>query len=434
MLGSLAIGLVLGVTAGVVAAADWPQYRGARRDAHTSEVSGWNGRSWPTRQLWRAQVGDGSSGAIAAGGRVYTMGWRGSGAPTPGARGEDVVVCLDLHTGKELWRQAYDAPYQARTATGDHQEYGGPHATPTLNVQTGLLYTMGLDGELRCWNTRDGGRAVWRLALHDRFDVKRRPLTGGRQRDFGFTTSPVLYGPWVIVEVGDSRDGTLAAFDQRTGKIAWQSEYKEPAGHSAGPTVVRIDGRDMLALLALREMVIVELAPAPGRTYATFDWQTDWACNIAAPTPAGDGRLLLTSEYNIKRLALLRVGGGKVEPLWTNRAYALLATPVVVGERVFTIDNTVRCTTLGDGKVIWRGGGFGHGSAIATGDGKLIVLGDGDVALIDPAADEYRELALLSGVVPGTCYPYLALSDGVLLCKDRLGNVAAIRIGEPGAR
>jgi len=424
------IAMMLGMTAAMAAAADWPQFRGPDRDAHATETSGWTGNAWPTKSLWQADVGHGSSGAIAAGGRVYTMGWQGSGRPKPNTMGKDVVVCLDLKTGKEIWRQSYDAPYQSRTAAGDHRQYGGPHSTPTLNTETGLLYTLGLDGELRCWNTRDGGKSVWRLALHDWFDIKTRPNVGGGQRDFGFTASPLLYGEWVIIEVGDARDGTLAAFDQRTGEMAWQSDYKGPAGHSAGPAIVKIDGRDMLALLALRQLAIIELTPKSGKTYATFDWQTDWSCNIAVPVPVGDGRLLITSEYNHKRLAMLQVGGGKVDKVWDNRAYALLATPVVIGDRAFTIDNTVKCTTLNDGKMIWQGGGFGHGSAIATADDKLIVFGDGDLALVNPQADTFHELALLSRVVPGTSYPHLAISDGILLCKDRQGNINAIQLGQ----
>lgn len=419
--------IVLLAAATCAQAADWPQYRGPDRDGHTTEASGWTGKAWPTEQIWRTNVGRGSAGAIAADGRVYVIGWHG-GKPRKGSQGEDVLVCLDLNRGEPIWRQSYAAPYQARTATGDEGQYGGVHATPALNTETGLLYTLGLDGDLRCWNARDEGKPVWAVQLHEKFKVKQRPDVGGGRRDFGFTTSPLLYRDWVIIEVGDA-GGTLAAFDQATGRLAWQSQYDGPAGHSTGPVVMQCDGRDLLALLALKDLVLIDPAGKSGSTYATYAWATDYGCNIPAPVPTAPNRLLITSGYNHRRLAALVVGRGRIDNAWQDRrGYATVATPLVMGSRAFTLENSLRATNLATGKQLWQGGGFGHGSMIATADDKLIVFGDGDLALVDPAANSYRELALVERVVRGTCYPHLAMSDGVLLCKDRDGNLVAIRV------
>src|SRR5688500_7825198 len=83
----LAVALLLGAVAlGLrpAAAADWPQWRGPRRDG-VSRETGWQ---WPDagpRRLWSAQVGEGYSTVAVSRGRLYTMGNR---------NGQDIVSCL----------------------------------------------------------------------------------------------------------------------------------------------------------------------------------------------------------------------------------------------------------------------------------------------------------------------------------------------------
>ncbi|MFN3981477.1 MAG: carbohydrate ABC transporter permease, partial [Caldilinea sp.] len=73
---------------------------------------------------------------------LYVLGW---------SDGNDHLFCLDAGTGKEVWRQSYPAPQYGRFAEGDKGVYSGPSSTPELDPQTGLLYTLSCDGELRCW-------------------------------------------------------------------------------------------------------------------------------------------------------------------------------------------------------------------------------------------------------------------------------------------
>jgi hypothetical protein len=97
---------------------------------------------------------------------------------------------------------------------------------------------------------------------------------------------------------------------------------------------------------------------------------------------------------------------------------------VVLAGRVFTVSGQLHCASLATGGTLWSGGRFGHGSCLLTaGDRKLLVFGEGTVALIDPLADRYAELARVEGVVPGICYPHLALANGLLAAKDRDGNL-----------
>lgn len=65
-----------------------------------------------------------------------------------------------------------------------------------------------------------------------------------------------------------------------------------------------------------------------------------------------------------------------------------------------------------------------------TGDDKLVVFGSGDLGLVDasPKKNKYRELTRVTGVVGGTCYPHLALADGIPAAKNKEGDVVCLSV------
>ena len=426
------VGVLTAVLVGVAGAAqagDWPQWRGPNRSGITSEASNHAGGRQPKR-LWEKRVGKGCTSPIMAQGRLYVMGWEGSEKS-----GTDSVWCLEARTGKDLWRRTYPSPYQGRVHTGDEGQYGGPSSTPTFDAETAWLYTLSVDGHLACWDTADGGEPVWRLNLYDAYKVPQRPDVGGGRRDYGFTSSPLILGDLVVVEVGE-RAGTVMAFDKKTGARRWRSECAEPAGHTGGPAPISLNGVPCLATLALRKLVILRMDPGhEGKTIAEYPWQTDFGCNIATPAVA-EGAVLLTSDYNVSRTALLEISGAGVRQRWTARAHSMVSSPVIHKGRVYFANGRLTCLDLGTGRTIWSGGSFGHGSCLVTGDDKIFAFGKGNLVLVDaaPTQTEYRELARVEKVVGGTCYPHVALSDGIVACKDRDGALVCFAVGDPAAK
>ncbi|MBS3733446.1 MAG: PQQ-binding-like beta-propeller repeat protein [Phycisphaerae bacterium] len=421
-LGGLVAAIAMPLQAG-----DWPQWRGRHRSGVTAEPSGY-ADGWTPKRLWTREVGAGCTSPVLVDGRVYVMGYHGPRDHRKRA-GHDVVYCLDARTGDVAWKQRYLCRYQGRHRNGDTKRYGGPNSTPTVDAETGYLYTLSIDGDLRCWNTREKGRLVWSQNLYDAYKVERRPNVGGGLRDFGYTTTPLLAGETVIVEVGSTRAGTVMAFDKREGARRWASQCKDPGGHSSGPVAMTVEGVPCVVTLTLRRLVVMRIDPGhEGKTVASVDWKTAYGTNIPTPAVVGN-RVLVTSAYNVSRTAMFEISTGGAKRLWTSRAHATVSSPLVNNGRVYLVRGACTCLDAATGERLWRGGRFDHGSCLITGDDKLVAFGRRDVALLDATADDYRELARLRGVVGDVCYPHVTLADGILLCKDKSGKLVAFDVG-----
>lgn len=419
--------LVTGASVRVVAA-DWPQWRGPDRTDVTSESSGWPA-GWPPKRLWGKNVGYGCTSPIIVDGRLYVMGWHGE-QRRRNPVGTDTVYCFEVATGKLRWKQSYPCRYQGRFRVGDTSLYGGPTSTPTFDTSSRYLYTLSTDGDLRCWNTSEAGTPVWSVNLYEKYTVSQRPKVKTGLRDYGYCCSPIVLADTVVTEVGGPA-GTLVALDKKTGAEVWRSASQEPASHNAGPVPITVAGIPCLASFGIRRLAVIRTdGDHAGETLAEYPWLTAFACNIITPAVAGD-KLILSSGHDVRRTALVQVSAGKAKPLWKSRYWSEGCSPVISSGRMYLVIGQVHCIDLSDGRIRWRGGSFGReSSCLLTADDKLLVLGSGHLGLVEaaPETDAYRELARLKNVIGGTCYPHVALADGIVAVKNSDGGIVCLSV------
>lgn len=337
------------------------------------------------------------------------------------------MQCIDAATGKNLWTQSYACPQYGRKATGDEGLYGGPTGTPEYDPSTKLLYTLSVDGDLQCWDAASAGKLVWKLNLYDQFDPPRRPRFGrSGLRDYGYTTAPLVHDDWLLVEVGDD-EGTLYAFDKRTGKVTWKSECHDEAGHTGGPVPFTVERVPCVAVLTCKHLVVMRLDTGhEGETVAQYEWWTEFANSIATPTVVGS-EMLITSDYNRHAIVKLRATLSGIAEVWKQPYPSKVCSPVVSGGHIYLAWEKVRCLDWETGKLKWEGGRFGDdGSCVVTGDGRLVVWGRGTLALVDTAQhspDTYRELTRIEGLAGADCWPHVVLAGGRIYAKDRQGKL-----------
>jgi outer membrane protein assembly factor BamB len=420
--------VALFVSALLLTAADWPHWRGPTRDGLSPEPSGLKDGKWNVgKPLWSGNVGEGSTSPLLVGERLYTIGHSDD---------KDHVVCLDAGNGKEVWKVSYNAKRFGRHALGDQGMYGGPSSTPEYDPATRLLYTLNNDGDLLCLDTSAKGAKKWSLNLYDTHKMPQRPKVGmgGQQRDFGYTSSPLVWKDWLLVEAG-GKNGNVVAYDKKTGKKAWASANKDLAGHTGGMALLDVEGVPCAAVLTLYNLVVMRLDKGrEGETVGTFAWATEFGNNVASPVAAGDG-VLITSAYNKKAICKVRVTLSGLKEVWQQPYPSKACTPVVYKGHVYFAWQKVHCLDLATGKLLWDGGHVSDpGSCILTSDERLIVWGqNGRLMLVETAArspKEYTEVARLDRVFNIHAWPHVALGNGRLCVKDRRGNVKVFALGK----
>jgi outer membrane protein assembly factor BamB len=410
--------------ASLVAADDWPHWRGPNRTGVVAEASGWNGDRWVNKEpAWAADIGEGASSPLVVGDLIYTLGHRD---------GRDIVTCLDTESGKTLWTTNYAARGYGRNATGDEGLYSGPSSTPEFDLQTRYLYSLGADGDLICWNAAKEGALVWRRNLYDDYQMPQRAKVGrSGRRDYGYTSAPLIHRDWLIVEAGGPK-GTIVALDKRSGKEAWRSQANSVAGHTGGMAPLVVEGVACLAVMTFDGLLVVRLdEQRAGETVATYPWITDFANNIAGVAAHGDA-VLITSSYNHEAICKLRISLAGAEKLWQQPFSSKACTPVIHKGRIYIAWNRLRALDWETGEQLWEGPPVGDaGSCIVTSDDKLIVWAkQGELILADaaPSLQEYRELARLERLADSDVWPHVALSDGRLFCRDRMGKLLCFEV------
>ncbi len=407
-----------------VQAEDWPHWRGPNRNDITTESSGWNGKNWPGKVAWKIKVGVGCSSPIIVGSKMYALGWKNN---------TDFLYCLDAVTGKQLWQQNYRCPPYGRKATGDQGQYKGPSSTPEFDKETGFLYTLSTDGDLNCWDTQQKGQKVWGVNLFEKYRIERRPRVGrSGLRDYGYTTAPLIYRDWVLVEVG-AREGSVVAFDKRTGLRQWISDLKDPPGHAGGLVPMTVEGVPCVAVFTHGYLAVIRLDQGhEGETVATYPWKTDFANSIATPA-VHENYVLITSAYNHFTICKLEITLKGAKRLWETDYASGVCSPIIYKNHVYWAWRKIHCLDFETGKLKWSGGRFDSpGSCIITGDEMLIAwVGRGSLFLAETAENSPNRLTVLAektNVARDLVWPHVILANGRLYCKDRKVTITCFQV------
>ncbi len=372
--------------------ADWPQWLGPNRTGISSEtglVTTWT-KDGPT-VVWQQELGEGFSGISVADGRVYTMFSAGE---------DEFVICLNEETGKEIWRFRTGAKFYER------QGGNGPRSQPTVDGER--VFVLSAEGWLYALNAKDG-KKLWLVDLYDGL--------GSRVPKFGFSTSPLVEGDLLLLEVG-TRQGTFIALDKTNGAVKWASQ-RDVVSYSS-PIAADIAG--------IRQVVFVSgeaavgLSPTDGSLYWRFPWSTSYDLNVATPILVPPDHIFISSGYD-HGAALLQISpegdGLSVKKVWESRGMKNhFGTSLLIGDYIYGFDNAIlKCIEAKTGKEQWKRRGYGKGTLIYA-DGQLIILSDkGKLALADASPTGFREKASTQ-VLSGKCWTPPTLANGKIFVRD----------------
>lgn len=380
--------------ASVVAAADWPQFRGPNRDGISPEAAVL--KSWPAsgpKVLWKAPLGEGYSQVVSVKGRLYTLAQQGE---------EQFAAAFAAATGKRLWRTRIDREYN--DGQGD-----GPRSTPTVDGE--MVYVLSAHGKLAALRAANG-QVAWQHDLRAEY--------GANPPQWGVSTSPLVEGNLLIVNAGGSGNKSIVAFDKKNGKTVWTSQG-DAAGYSA-PIAITVRG--VRQVIVFTADAILSISPKDGRLFWRSAWKTDYDVNAATPIFLPPDKLFVSSGYGTGS-ALLQINRTEVVEVWRSRGMKNQFSSSVLHDGIIYgfDDATLKAIDAATGKERWKTRGFGHGSLILAG-GHLIVLSDrGKLALVQATPEAYRELGNAQ-VLEGKCWTAPSLADGRLYLRNEEQLVA----------
>jgi len=352
--------------------ADWPGWRGPRRNAVSSETGLL--KEWPKqgpRLVWQAKdIGDGYAGPAVAGNRVYVLSNRGLD--------NEFVQALSTGDGKLVWAT------RLGKVGNPEQMPSFPAARSTPTVDGSLLYALGSDGDLACLETASG-RIRWRKNLRSDF--------GGVSGKSGYAESPLVDGEAVVVTPGGPQ-ATIVALDKKTGETIWKSAV--PGGDEAAYAsiiVVEAGGRRQYAQFLAKGLV--GLDAKTGRFLWRYDATGKGNTNI--PTPVASGGYIYTTDSH-QPGGLIRLAAAVEEGVAAQQVYLRRGLPssiggsVVVGATHYgTTGEGLVAADWATGKVLWREAGTGEGAILAAGN-RLYIHGEsGEVILAEATPEAYRE-------------------------------------------
>lgn len=376
--------------------ADWPGFRGGRRDGDVppAVTAGWDGS--PPKERWRlAAIGPAWSSFCAVGDLVFTQEKRGE---------SESVVCYRADTGAEVW---------ARGEPGSHDDMpsgAGPRATPTY--ANGMIYAVGSKGTVSCVRAATG-EPVWVVKLAERF--------GATEPVFGQSASPLVVGDVVVVNPCSASSPRLVGLAVGTGETRWATEAKGTDGYSS-PHAATIAGVGQV--LIYNGTGLAGHDPATGKELWHYDWKT--AQNeptTVQPLVLPDGRVVIgggNAGVGTRCVAVKREGERwAVEEVWKTTRFTPTFNDVVHhGAHLYGLDKGMLvCLDLATGKIVWKEGRYGSGQMVLVGNKLLVISERGRLACVAASPDGYDELWIADALNKKT-WNHPAIARGRLFLRN----------------
>jgi outer membrane protein assembly factor BamB len=354
---------------------NWPRFRGADGGG----VSGLTNvpMAWDTKSgdgvAWKVpSPASGFNSPIVWGDRVFLSG---------GDAKQREVVCLDVKSGKTLWRQPVVIAPNGPAQPAEVPESTG-YAASTMATDGRRVYVIFANGD--CAAVTLEGKPVWSKSF------------GALKNPYGHATSLATWQDRLIVQLdqGDSEDNKskLYALDGRTGQVLWQRPRKVGASW-ATPIVIEAAGKTQVITLAVP--CVISYAAADGAEL----WRVECLNGEITPSPIFAGGMLFVASPSEKLLAIRPDGQGdvtKTHVVWTSEDNVPdVTSPTSNGELVFAVTTSgmLTCLDAKDGKKQWDHDFETecHASPSLAG-GRLYLFSQKGTAFVVEAARQYKEL------------------------------------------
>ena len=385
----------------------WPRFRGENFDAVTTEDVP-SAKTWPANGpdvLWSIEVGEGYAGAAIFAGRVYLMDYDRQ-------QEADVVRCLSLDDGRDIWRYSY--PVKVK------RWHGMSRTVPVVTDK--YVVTMGPKCHVLCLDSMTG---EFRWA----FDLVREFKTTIPQ---WYTAQCPLIdnGKAIIAPAGTV---LMMAVDCETGEIVWQTPNSDSWIMTHSSIVpMEFNGKRFYVYCGgnqIRGGVVGISAEDGSVLWKNEEWKVRF--NVPMPVVVGDDRLFLSAGYGQYELGcgMLRLteSGGKIttklEFIHPTEIFgSIQQSPIFYDGYIYGVrlDGQLVCLDL-DGNVVWTSTSankFGNGPYSIV-NGLLYIMNDsGLLTLAQTGPSGFAPLAQAKVLEGHESWGPMAAASGRLIVRD----------------
>ncbi|MHA3770981.1 outer membrane protein assembly factor BamB family protein [Verrucomicrobiota bacterium sgz303538] len=389
---------------------DWPRFLGPANNASSPETNLL--RDWPKegpRKVWEIEKGKGWSCPAISGDRLVLLHRVGE---------REVIDCLRAENGEKLWSVDYAAPYQDRYGASD-----GPRTSPV--IADGRVFTYGVTGLLHCLDLATG-KILWKRDLDKELQLEPNffghgstPLVLGERLILNVGGKGNLCAVALDTKTGKQLWGA---------QHEWGASYASPvAGTVHGRECVFIfaGGESRPPTGGL-----LTIDANTGEVLNATPHRADIAESVNASSPVVIGNHVFVTESYGSGGEMIEIAPDlSAKSAWKAEKFgAYFMTPIVQADVIYGFDGqSPRLAELvaydvASGKELWRddlGGKFGRGSLLSV-NGEVLALGEfGDLLKLSLSRDGAKVLQRAKLFHAPETWTLPALSRGLLyVCQN----------------
>ena len=236
---------------------EWPCFRGIYHDNQTTKSSEMKWMEGDFEEMWSVETGEGHAAPVISEGRVYVLDYDEQ-------LSSDALRCIDLQTGKQLWRRWYRVTMK--------RNHGFSRTIPAISQ--GMIVTIGPEGHVMCCD-KITGEMHWSIDMKKRF---------GTEIPFWYTGQCPLIDNDMLVLAPAGKDTLMVGIDVQTGKTLWGTpntvEFK--MSHSS---VIPMMLSGTLTYVYVGVGGVCGVSAEEG-SRGQLLWSTDdWQPSVVAPSP-----------------------------------------------------------------------------------------------------------------------------------------------------
>lgn len=292
------LSILLVITCLAALAADWPQWRGPRGSGVAEDANPPVSWSQSENVRWSVKLpGWGTSSPVIHGDKLFVT----TDTVENGKR-TLLTICLNRHTGKELWRHEFGLGIEQKT----HQKSNLAVNTPV--VTNDAVYVAFGNSDIARYS--HDGKLIWVTRYMEMF--------GDPKMAWGYGTSPIVLEDSILLP-WDHHKGPcyVIGLDKKTGKVLWKKERPVGTSH-ATPLVVSHDGQTDILVSAKHRLTAFDAASRE-EIWQFGEGEGPFNGEIVASPVYGDGLVFFQLWRQTPIHAVRLRKGQPPEPVWVSQ-------------------------------------------------------------------------------------------------------------------